>query len=144
MTDVRLFHTSDGGEIEYVNGRVTLAAGFESAVYLSLFGGNERDGGSQITESLQWWGNLLEEDPARKYRSETQHLLRSIPAIPANIPRIADAVARDLEWMKGELGAELEIFVTLPALNRITIEIEAVIQDQAFRAVFLEIWSATT
>src|SRR5688572_30669781 len=104
MSDIRLFHDDDGGDIEYVNGQAVMSDGLETAVYLSLWGGNEQDSGGDETERLQWWGNQGELIESRKYRSETQNLLRSIPAIPVNLLRIQDAVEHDLEWMLESLA----------------------------------------
>jgi len=78
MSDVYLFQTNDDGEICIENGIVSLTGGLDTAAYLSLFGGNEQDDGSQNT-SLNYWGNILENDKAFQYRSQTQYLLRSIP-----------------------------------------------------------------
>lgn len=143
--DVRLLHAADGGEIESVNGVITMDAGLETAVYLSLFGGNEQDGGLQGDDSKQWWGNLTETDPSRKYRSETQKLLRSIPAIPVNMRRIEDAIGRDLAWMVDSgLASLVSALVTIPGLNRINIAINIEIGDQAYEIVFAEKWGATS
>lgn len=128
MSDVHLFHTDDGGEMRFINGRVELDHGAATAAYISLFGGNEDDAGTAATERQQWWGNLLDTDRARHVRSETQHLLRSLPAISANLPRIEDAVRRDLAWMEEAIGADVDASASIPALNRIqmdtTIEID--------------------
>lgn len=119
----RLFHTADGGEIEIVGGLITMSDGLETAVYLSLFGGNERDSGIEGDAPLQWWGNLTEAEAARQYRSETQHLVRSLPAIPANLRRIEDAVMRDLAWMDGEIARGIEALASIPARNRVQIDL---------------------
>lgn len=121
MTDVLLEHTDDGGEVEIAGGRVTVDDGPATAAYLSLFGGNEADAGTSATASSQWWGNLLETDQKRRLRSETQHLLRALPATTGNLARIATAVDRDLAWMVDELGAAIDVEVTMPSLNRVSI-----------------------
>lgn len=141
MTDIRLTHTRDGGEVEIVNGRVTMDDGPATAVYLSLFGGNERDGGGEATRALQWWGNLLKEDSARGARSETQHLLRSIPAITANLRRIEDAVVRDLAWLTDELGAAVKAEVTIPGLNRIRIRVSIEVDGTTTELAIEEPWT---
>lgn len=143
MTDVLLTHTPDGGEITIENGRVALTNGIETAVYLSLFGGNEEDSGAQGDDRIQWWGNLTETDPARIYRSETQHLLRSIPAIPANLRRIEGAVGRDLAWMAGDVVAAANVTASMPGLNRIHIDIQLELADgRRVPLVFEEAWGA--
>lgn len=123
MTDVLLRQTPDGGEITVQNGLALLSDGYETAAYLSLFGGNEDDPGGSDTR-LQFWGNLIEADQAAMDRSETQHLLRSIPAVPANLRRIEQAAERDLAWMV-TAGAALSVRAeaTMPQLNRIALRI---------------------
>lgn len=105
------------------NGLILLTDGLETAVYLSLFGGNEDDPGqSDVTQ--QWWGNLLETDPARTYRSETQYLLKSLPLIPANLRRVEQAAKRDLQWLLDTANAtKVDVTVSIPALNRMQIDV---------------------
>ncbi len=120
--ELKLTHTPDGGEIEIINGQLVLSDGIDESVYLSLFGGAEEDSGLQNTESLQWWGNLLDEDPARKYRSETQFLLRSLPATTGNLQLVDDAIGRDLAWMI-DSGVAQQITKTLRMTSPKRIEI---------------------
>jgi phage gp46-like protein len=118
--DVDLFQTVDDGNIAVENGFVRMTGRLGTATYLSLFGGNENDPGGEDT-SESWWGNIGE-DPVNQYRSETQYLLRAIPAISANLIKIEQAADRDLAWMK-EIGAATEITIStsIPAPNRISI-----------------------
>ncbi len=119
MTDVLLRQSNDGGDITIENGLVLLSEGLEPAVFLSLFGGNEDDPGDADT-TQQWWGNIGETAPERTYRSETQHLIKSLPAIPANLRRIEQAAARDLQWMLDTGEAEsVSVEATIPELNRV-------------------------
>lgn len=138
MTDVLLQQTPDGGDIIVENGRFSLTSGIETAVYLSLFGGNEDDSGAEGDDPIQWWGNLTETDPARVYRSETQHLLRSIPAITANLRRIEAAVGRDLAWMAVTVVSGADIAVSMPGLNRVQIDIDLALADGNRVPVVLE------
>ena len=43
--DVLLFQTIDDGNVEVINGIITMSGGLDTAAYLSLFGGNEEDDG---------------------------------------------------------------------------------------------------
>lgn len=143
MSDVYLFHTSDGGDIELIAGQPTMSDGLESAAYLSLFSGNEQDDGSDGTKRLQWWGNFDEVIESRKYRSETQALLRSIPATTGNLRLIEHAADRDLAWFVSEgLARSVEIVATMPALNTVKLAIAIVIDDREFDFVFTEAWRA--
>lgn len=125
MSDVKMYHTVDGGNIELQEeGVITIGDGVGTAVYLSLFGGNEDDAGGDDL-SKQWWGNDLETDPAKMYRSKTQNLLRSIPATSANLRRIQTAAEEDLEWMKeAEILTRIDIAVYIPRPNWVKIIID--------------------
>lgn len=143
MPDVRIYQTDDGGEIDFVNGAPTMAAGIESAAYLSLFGGNERDAGNVSTEKLQWWGNFGEQLPERTYRSETQHLLTSIVAIPANMRRVQDAVTRDLAWMvTSGVVDSVDALVTMPRVRGIHIELAFVVGNETYSVGLDADWEA--
>jgi hypothetical protein len=140
--DVRLFQTVDGGEIEIVNGVFTMSDGLEAAAYLSLFGGNERDNGLQATASLQWWGNRGVLDAAQQYRSETQSLLRDIPATTGNLQRIRQAADRDLAWMADAFATRMSTLATMPALNRIEITVGVEIDGAVYIFTFNQQWGA--
>jgi len=136
MTDMLLRLEDDGGNIEVINGRVTLSNGLENAVIASLFGGNQRDDGSDATLALEWWGNkgALE---TRKLRSRFQHLISILPAVPANLLRFEDAAAADLSWMQSiGLAGFIGATATIPALNTVKIapriEIDDAVYDFAF------------
>lgn len=138
--DVLLFQTNDGGEIVINNGLTTLSNGIETATYLSMFGGNEDDDNSQDNK-FSWWGNLSENDPAKQYRSETQNLLQSIPAIPANLRRVEDAIKRDLAWFLTEgVASEITAVATLPAVNTINIKITMTTENELYNFNFNEVW----
>lgn len=118
--ELHLFQTPDGGEVTIANGKLELSQGVEEAVYLSLFGGNEEDSGREDTEHLQWWGNLTEQDPNRRYRSETNHLLRSLPATTGNLRLLEDAAERDLAWMlETGVATSVEVQLRMPAPKRL-------------------------
>ena len=137
MTDVLLRHFADGGDIEYVNGQATTSNGLETAVYLSLFGGNERDSGQQAGDSLQWWGNLSESRPERRYRSRYQNLLRSTPLLPMNLRAFEDAAEDDLAWMfETGLATFVGAFASIPALNRLALEVQIEVDGRAFAFEF--------
>jgi phage gp46-like protein len=141
--DVLLFQTDDDGEINVENGVVEMSGGLETAAYLSLFGGNEDDDGRD-NNALTWWGNLDEVDPVRQYRSETQHLLQSIPATSGNLRRIEDAASRDLAWFTEQnVASSVTVEVSIPGINRvkITVNIEAVGEESSFE--FVENWKAS-
>lgn len=129
--------------IEIVNGTMIMTGDFDTAVKLSLWGGNEQDDGS--AESAEgWWGNLLENEEQFKMVSRTQHLLRSLPLTSASLRQIEEAVAADLGWfLTSGIASSIEnIRATLPAPNhvRITGDIKAVGAQSAFS--FVENWQS--
>lgn len=127
FSDVLLFQTNDDGDINIVNGTVETTAGLETAVYLSLFGGNEDDNG--IGDNLdQWWGNI-DVSALNRYRSQTQNILKSIPLISGNLTRIQDAINNDLAWLieTGIASAIIaELFIEDVNRLKITIDIRVV------------------
>lgn len=137
MTDVRLRHEPDGGNIESINGRITLSDGLENAVYASLFGGNERDAGTDATSALEWWGNKLESASSRKLRSRTQYLITKLPLVPANLLRFEDAASADLAWLKS-IGVASFVGVTasIPALNTLSLAARIEVNDQVYDFAF--------
>jgi phage gp46-like protein len=145
VTDVRLFQTENGGEIDIVNGQVLLNDGLETAAYLSLFGGNEDDAGIDATAELQWWGNAWEADPANQVRSETQFLLKNIPATTGNLRRIEDAANRDLQWLLDrKLANSITVAASIPKIDVLTLTIVIVIDDREYKYVFTAAWRART
>lgn len=142
MSDVRIFQTDDGGDIQVEGGTVEMGPGLEAAAYLSLFGGNDEDDGSK-DNPLSWWGNLEEEDPAREYRSETQHLLRALPATSGNLRRVEDAANRDLAWMvNAGVASHVRATASVVGLNRVKIEIDIEATGEPARFEFTENWKA--
>lgn len=140
--DVKLVHTTDNGDIEFINGVVTMTGRFDTAIYLSMFGGNEEDpAGDDKTQ--QWWGNIGEAEPVNQYRCETEYLLRSIPATSGNLLRVKGAVERDTQWFLDEkIASSREVTVTIPGVNKvkIVVTIEAVGLKESFE--FTENWEA--
>lgn len=119
--DVKLFQTSDNGEIEVERGIVTMSGGLETAAYLSLFGGSD------------WWG-----DPQQN--SETETLLESIPTVTANLRRIEEAALRDLQWFIDDgVASSVTVSAGIPGVNKVKLEIQ-IDQDQLS---FIENWKAS-
>lgn len=137
MSDLLLDLLPDGGDVTLINGSLVLDDGLQTAVTISLFGGNEDDSGSDGDESHMWWGNFDEPTLANRYRSETQNLIRALPATPANMKRVEDAALRDLAWMLAGTADSVDVSVTIPALNHFNITIAISIRDQLFKQSFL-------
>ncbi len=135
--DVDLFQISDDGEIFVEGGQVAMSGGLETSVFLALFGGNEDDQ-SRENDNKSWWGNLLETGENEQYRSETQNLLQSLALTSANIQRVESAARRDLRYLINDaIASEVTVRATIPALNKICLEINvnAAGEESTFRFV---------
>jgi len=141
--DVVLFQSLDDGNIQIDNGTVTMDGGLQTAGYLSLFGGNEDDDGSE-NNALEYWGNKIGEDPNERQVSRTQNLLRSIPATSGNLLRVQDAAKDDLSWLI-DVGAATAITVvaSIPALNRVKLVVTITAIGAESEFTFVENWKAS-
>ena len=123
--DVLLFQTVNDGDITKA---VDITNGIETALYLSLFGGNRNDDGSQDGDQ-GWWGNLIETDENAKLVSETAYLLGTIPATAYNLNRLTAAAGRDLAWVTSTGTAQsVDVSASLEGLNmvQITVSVDGV------------------
>lgn len=129
MSDVLITIDAGGGDMEVLNGAVTMTDSLETAVGILLFGGNVADDGTKATESLQWWGNVIERDPSKRIRSRTQAIIRSLPLIPRTLSRIDDAAAADLAVLSEE-GIAKSIAVGTTIVNaravRVSVQITGI------------------
>lgn len=142
--DVLLFQTNDGGDINVEDGVVEMTPGLGVAAYLALFGGNEDDDGRDENPH-NWWGNIDETEPSRRYRSETQHLLQSIPAVTGNLRRIEDAALRDLNFfLEDGIASSVSAEASIPAVNTVMVEILIEAQGVESSFAFTENWKAST
>lgn len=140
MSSVKLFQTDNDGDVEFINGQVVVTSGLDSTVYLSLFGGNEDDSGSEDNPA-QWWGNIGE---SVQYRSETQYLLRSIPATLPNISLVRRAVERDLQWLLDmKIASSIEVSLSLSEITRLSISVTIVAEGEEKEFNFVENWKAS-
>lgn len=136
--DVKLFQTSDGGEINVTGGLVEMGGGLETTVYLSLFGGNEDDDGL-ASSPYDWWGNTAELETNKMYRSETQNLLEALPLTSNSLKRVEDAAGRDLSWLVGAgVATKVTVLASVPKLNTLKLNISV---DQS-KFEFIENWRA--
>lgn len=109
--DVLMFHQEDRGEIIEDGGFIQMTDGYETMAYLSLFGGNEKDDGSEATARLQWWGNE-DEEPENQYRSRFQALVASgRPVTSEFVTELAAAAEKDLgdDFVAGGFASAVKI-----------------------------------
>jgi len=123
MSDVYLFQTPNDGDIEFKDGDITIDSGIRTAAYLSLFGGNNNDGGFDDT-TFTWWANYSETDNDLKYRSETQYLLDTEPLTSNLLRRIEDAAERDLKWFfRDDIFQSIKVYASSQTINRLELTV---------------------
>lgn len=138
--DVQLIQTTDDGEITVVEGDLLLTGGLETAVYVSLFGGNLNCSG-RPTCPFTWWANHDETDKAYKYVSETQYLIGTVPMISANLRRIEEAAKRDLCWLRdNKIASDVTVNAYVEGADKlkIVVDITAVGIEKTFE--YVENW----
>lgn len=127
--DVLLVSTVDGGDIVVEDGLVKDCRNFDTAAYLSLFGGNDGDLNGKPKET--WWGNLI---PGTK-RDEWMHgefgaMAAGLPLTSGNLRKASDAAARDLDWIKSDAGAD-EVSVSLAAESQQRVRLTAEVKKDS-------------
>ena len=100
--DLLLRDTPDGGDIIVEDGLFKDDRMFDTAVYLSLFGGNKDDDG-KVENSRTWWGNTLPlADESEKLISRFQALITRTPMTTKTIREAEVAAELDLQWLVKE------------------------------------------
>ena len=127
--DVELI--TKGGEFDIVveDGLIKDCRNFDTAVILSLFGGNEGDINGKDKET--WWGNLIPETKKEeRIQSEFGSMSKALPVTSGNLQKASEAAKRDVEWIKDEAGAD-KIDVQLSAANAQRVQLEIDIKKDA-------------
>jgi len=133
VIDVLFFHTPDGGDIHVDGAGVRTCNGLQTAVYISLFGGNDAGGG--------WWGNALEGSEVGRVRPQTQEILRALPLTSGNLPRLLAAVEADLQWIVDAGHVEgISATVAASGLNRVEIGVKVYMTSGNEEFKFSEVW----
>jgi len=141
--DILLLNTPDSGEISFVNGQPEMTGGFETMIFLCLFGGNIEDDGLAGNKKT-WWGNIEENEICRKYISRFQNLAGRIPLISGNLRRLEQAALVDLECFKTEgIAEEILVTASIPALNTLKLVVNVnSASSQSAQVEFLLNWQA--
>jgi phage gp46-like protein len=126
--DLLLEDTPDGGDIRIENDLFVSDRSFNTAVYLSLFGGNKDDKG-KVKNNNTWWGNTLEGTAENeKLVSRFQAIIFGLPMTTKNIQEAETAANLDLKWLINE-GAADKIIAAGKATGRnrfaLTVEIRS-------------------
>ena len=120
MTDLLLYQTLNGAEINVENGLAEMDNGLGTAFYLSLVGGNQ--------DGSEYWGNAIEKNSASRLYGRTQQLLTALPVTTANILRIQAAVKEDLSW-----SAEvIRVSVGIPRRNYVNIMVDTEVKTYEY------------
>ncbi len=140
MTDVLLYNTDDGGDINVRDGIVELSSGLVTAVYISIFGGNVEDDGRSNNEN-QWWANFVEDEPSRHMRSRFQHFVHRLPPIPINLRRLEDAARQDLQWLIDDgVATEIRLTASIPQYNHVRLDISVVADPGQTNILYITNW----
>ena len=119
--DVKLIITKEGFDIDLKNNFIEMTSGFESAIFLSIFGGNEEDDYSEATKEKQFWGNRLN---GNQYRSRTLKFINGNYANAQNLQLLEQNILLDLNWFIEENIADtLEVDCSIPNFNELKIDI---------------------
>lgn len=123
--DLLLKSTNDGGDIEIQDDFFVMEGGLKSATYISLFGGNIKDNGTESTKNKSWWGNQLSpNEPNKKIISRTMAIIKGLPATPANLRKVEQSASDDLSWFKDEgICDNIEIEGSIPSRNRLELNV---------------------
>ena len=129
MGDVLLISANDGGDIVVEDGLVKDCRNFDTAVYLSLFGGNKDDLNARSKET--WWGNLVPGTQRDEWmHSEFGATVAALPLTSGNLRKAGDAAGRDLDWIKSDAGADsVSALLSSASTNRVRLSVE-VMQDK--------------
>jgi phage gp46-like protein len=145
MTDVLLYQTPDGGEVDCVNGQVVMNDELTTAAFLSLFGSNEEDSGADGDQPKEWWGNKLATDEAEKLRGELQQLLKTLPVTSGNLRRFQDAAQRDLSWfVSAGVATAVAVRVVIPFINELRFDIAIEVNGEWLKLASFAARGATT
>lgn len=144
MIDVKLISTPDGGDIDTSGGGIALDYSVETAIQLSVEGGNFDDSGDAADAPKQWWGNYATNDEAEWLRSRTQAVLRQLPATLANLKAVTEAVLLDIAWMaNGVVFDSVKAGSQLIGRNRVQVNLDTTQNGKTVRYAIRAPWSHT-
>ena len=112
--DIALYNTPDGGEISIKTGEPVMDLGYESAVYISLFGAGED----------KHWSEEYQTE-IEKFSSEFYNFIVGKPKSVSNINRAEDLAKKDLNWFLVEgIADTLNVSITSMDKNKIELSYE--------------------
>ena len=112
--DIAIYQTPDGGDISIINGEPVMDGGFESAAYLSLFGGGES---SHWSEEYQ--------GESEKLTSRFYNFIIGNPKSVTNLNKAEELAKQDLNWfLKDGIADTLNLSITSTDKSRIQLSYE--------------------
>jgi phage gp46-like protein len=142
--DLLLEDTPDGGEIRIENDLFVNDRSFNTAVYLSLFGGNQDDNG-KVKNNKTWWGNTLDGiSENEKIVSRFQAIIFALPMTTKNIQAAETAAKIDLQWIVDE-GIADKIIISGSAVshNKFYLSVEIQLNGKSiYQNAFSLLWKA--
>ncbi len=138
--DLLIECTKDGGDIVIHDNFFQSTQSLETAIYLSLFGGNYGNNGTEATTNNVWWGDQLSTNEPNEYLvSKTQNIIWGESAHPTHIRKLELSIQDDLAWMVSSgIAKSTEVLVSIPTRNRINIEIRVVMPNNTSTTYILE------
>ena len=123
MGEMVIFTIENGaGEIEISQNNPEKS--LQSAILLSLFGGNREDNG--LDQKKTWWGNIDEQNPDAKMISQFQNIVFSLPLTSANRLRLQEAAESDLNWLiKNKIVKKLKVNIRIDSTRKVTLSIDS-------------------
>jgi phage gp46-like protein len=123
--DLLLTETRDGGDIQIENDLFASDRSFNTAVYLSLFGGNKDDNG-KVKNNKTWWGDTFDGiTENEKLVSRFQNILYGSPMTTENIQEAENAALLDLKWIIDEgIADKISALGQASARNRFYLRVE--------------------
>ena len=111
--DIAIYNDDSGGNIQVINGEPVMDGGFESAVYITLFGSD----GTNF-----WMNEYLTE--SEKIKSEFMGFMEGSPLTLLNINRSQELAQSDLKWFIDEgIADTIDVVVEAVGKNRVNITI---------------------
>ena len=113
----------DGGVFE-CDEEFSLTTGLESAITLTIAGGNTADAGTPADELNQWWGNRLEQNQNRHVRSRFDTRVAGSAIGSALLRDARNLINLDVGQLQnsGEL-TDFEQQISIPSPDRINVSI---------------------
>ena len=142
--DLLLIDTPDGGDIAIENGLIFDDPAFNTAVYLSLFGGNKEDSG-KVKNCKTWWGNTLGGIAENeKLVSRFQSIIAGLPMTTKNIVEAETAASLDLKWIIDEgIGEKITVSGNASGHNTFTLRVAVQLDgENRYKNDFSLLWKA--